>query len=110
MTDLDRAKRFYGETLGLTSLWENPASVRFRVAAGNNFGVSACTEHCRSHSCQLEVSDIEAVVRELEDREVSFIEYAEEPLQTTGNIAQLGPAWAAWFKEPDGNTLGLRKG
>ena len=30
VTDLDRAKVFYGGTLGLTYLWENPVSVRFR--------------------------------------------------------------------------------
>ena len=55
------------------------------------------------------MSDIEAVVRELEDREVSFVDYAEGPLQTTGHIAQIGPARAAWFRDPDGNTLGLRQ-
>jgi hypothetical protein len=56
------------------------------------------------------VSDIEAAVRELEERDVRFIDYGEGPLQTTGHIAQIGPARAAWFRDPDGNTLGLRPG
>ena len=30
VSDLERAKAFYGPTLRLTVLWENPASVRFR--------------------------------------------------------------------------------
>ncbi len=32
VSDLDRSRSFYGETLGLTFLWENPASVRFVAA------------------------------------------------------------------------------
>jgi catechol 2,3-dioxygenase-like lactoylglutathione lyase family enzyme len=111
VTDLDRAKRFYGETLGLTFLWENPASVRFRCGGGTQLSVfrrgPSTADHTLAH---FEVSDIEAVVRELEGREVSFVDYPAGPLQTTGHIAQLGPARAAWFRDPDGNTLGLRQG
>jgi hypothetical protein len=57
-----------------------------------------------------EVTDIEAVVRELEAKGVAFLDYTEGPLMTTGHIAQLGPARGAWFRDPDGNTLGLRQG
>jgi hypothetical protein len=56
------------------------------------------------------VTDIEATVADLAARGVSFIDYTEGPLTTTGHIAQLGPARAAWFHDPDGNTLGLRQG
>jgi len=56
------------------------------------------------------VTDIEAVVSHLETNGVAFIDYSEGPLMTTGHIAQLGPARAAWFHDPDGNTLGLRQG
>jgi catechol 2,3-dioxygenase-like lactoylglutathione lyase family enzyme len=31
VTDLERARAFYGDTLGLEFLWENPVSVRFRL-------------------------------------------------------------------------------
>ena len=30
VTDLERAKQFYGETLGLELLWETPVAARFR--------------------------------------------------------------------------------
>jgi len=49
------------------------------------------------------------VVRELEKREVEFIDHAEGPLMTTGHIAQIGPARGAWLRDPDGNILGLRQ-
>lgn len=49
-------------------------------------------------------------MRDLEERGVTFLDYTEGPLKTTGHIAQLGPARGAWFRDPDGNTLGIRQG
>jgi Glyoxalase/Bleomycin resistance protein/Dioxygenase superfamily. len=111
VTDLAPAKVFYGETLGLTYLWENPVSVRFRCGESSELSIfkrpPTVTEHTLAH---FEVTDIEAAVRDLEAKGVAFIDYTEGPLMTTGHIAQLGPARAAWFHDPDGNTLGLRQG
>ena len=111
VTDLERAKAFYGGTLGLTFLWENPVSVRFRCGESSEISVfkrpPIVTEHTLAH---FEVTDIEATIRNLEAMGVTFIDYTEGPLMTTGHIAQLGPARGAWFRDPDGNTLGLRQG
>ncbi len=111
VTDLERAKAFYGETLGLTFLWENPVSARFRCGDVSELSIfkrpPTATEHTLAH---FEVTDIEAVVSHLEAAGVTFIDYAEGPLMTTGHIAQLGPARAAWLHDPDGNTLGIRQG
>ncbi|HEY3524335.1 MAG TPA: VOC family protein [Candidatus Limnocylindrales bacterium] len=111
VSDLERAKAIYGGTLGLTQLWENPASVRFRAGDVSELSVfrrpNTRTEHTLAH---FEVADIEAVVRELEAKGVEFLDYDTGPLITTGHIAQLGPARGAWFHDPDGNTLGLREG
>jgi catechol 2,3-dioxygenase-like lactoylglutathione lyase family enzyme len=111
VTDLERAKAFYGGTLGLEFLWENPVSVRFRCGGGSEISIfnrpPTVTEHTLAH---FEVADLEAVIRDLEAKGVAFVDYAEGPLMTTGHIAQLGPARAAWMHDPDGNTLGLRQG
>jgi catechol 2,3-dioxygenase-like lactoylglutathione lyase family enzyme len=110
VTDLEQAKAFYGETLGLTFLWENPASIRFRCGETSEISVfkrpPTVTDHTLAH---FEVMDIEAVVRDLDAKGVEFIDYAEGPLVTTDHIAQVGPARGAWFRDPDGNTLGLRQ-
>ena len=110
VSDKERAKAFYGQTLGLTFLWENPASVRFRCGDGSELSIfkrpRTVTEHTLAH---FEVSDIEAAVRDLEAGGVEFIDYTEGPLTTTGHIAQLGPARGAWFRDSEGNTLGLRQ-
>ena len=65
------------------------------------------TEHTLAH---FEVRDIQAAVTDLETKGVEFVDYTEGPLVTSDHIAQLGPARAAWFRDPDGNTLGLRQG
>jgi catechol 2,3-dioxygenase-like lactoylglutathione lyase family enzyme len=111
VSDLDQAKRFYGETLGLTQLWENPASVRYRCGEHSELSVfkrlALDTAHTLAH---FEVENIQAVVADLEAKGVPFLDYTEGPLTTTGHIAQIGPALGAWFTDPDGNTLGLRQG
>jgi catechol 2,3-dioxygenase-like lactoylglutathione lyase family enzyme len=80
VTDLDRAKRFYGETLGLTFLWENPASVRYGCGGGTQLSLFRRAPSTADHTlAHFEVSDIEAVVRELEDREVSTRSVVQRP-------------------------------
>jgi len=111
VSDLARAKVFYGETLGLTFLWENPASIRFRCGDKSDLSIfrrpSTVPEHTLAH---FEVTDLESEVADLETRGIEFLDYSEGPLRTTGHVAQLGLARAAWFRDPDGNTLGLRQG
>ena len=110
VSDLDRSRAFYGETLGLTQQWANPASIRFRCGDTSELSIfrrpGLVTEHTLAH---FEVADIEATVRELEAKGVQFVDYTEGPLTTTNHIAQLGPARGAWFHDPDGNFLGVRQ-
>ena len=111
VADLERAKAFYRDTLGLDLLWENLASARFRCGEVSELSLfkrpATVTEHTLAH---FEVTDIEAVVRDLETKGVAFVDYDEGPLKTTNHIAQVGPARGAWFHDPDGNTLGVREG
>jgi catechol 2,3-dioxygenase-like lactoylglutathione lyase family enzyme len=110
VTDLDRAKSFYRDTLGLEQLWETPAGVRFRCGSSSELSVFKRPPVEAAHTlAHFEVDDIEAVVSELEAKGVPFIDYDDGPLATTKHIAQLGPSRGAWFRDPDGNTLGLRE-
>jgi catechol 2,3-dioxygenase-like lactoylglutathione lyase family enzyme len=110
VSDLERSKAFYGDDLGLTMLWENPASARYSGGGGTELSIfrrpGTSTEHTLAH---FEVTDIAATVRELESRGVTFLDYDDGPLQTTDHVAKIGPALGAWFRDPDGNTLGLRE-
>ncbi len=109
VTDVDLAKPFYVEKLGLTLLEETPATCRFGAGKGSQLtirrGQPAASGQTVVH---FEVEDIEAVVRELTSRGVTFEEY--ETPKTVNFIAQFGPARGAWFKDPAGNVIGLREG
>lgn len=111
VVDLDRAKQFYGETLGLRLLFESGPSARFEAGQGTQLSVfrrgPTKADHTVAH---FEVQDVDAAVRDLESRGVEFLDYDEGPLRTTNHIAQLGPARGAWFRDPDGNIIGLREG
>ena len=108
VTDLDQAKRFYQEQVGLTLLEETPASARFGAGKGSQLTVRRGQPNVGQTVAHFEVDDIDAVIRELTARGVTFEEY--ETPKTVNFIAQVGPARGAWFKDPDGNVLGVRQG
>ena len=108
VTDLDRAKRFYQEQVGLKLLDENPGSCRFGAGKGSQLTVRRGQPNVGQTVAHFEVDDIEAVIRDLTSRGVVFEEY--ETPKTVNSIAQVGPARGAWFKDPDGNVLGVREG
>ncbi len=108
VTDLDAARRFYAEQLGLQLLDETPFALRFAAGRGTQVSVRRGQPNAGQTVGHFEVSDIEAAVRELSSRGVPFNEY--ETPKTVNFIAQVGPARGAWFSDPDGNVLGLREG
>ena len=111
VTDLDASVAFYRDTVGLTVLEQTPFSVRLDGGGGSQLSIFKRGPVQREHTmAHFEVDDIEAAVRDLKSRGVVFEEYTEGPLVTTDSIAQLGPARGAWFKDPDGNVIGLRQG
>ena len=46
VSDLERARSFYGGVLGLTQLWENPASIRFRCG---DLSELTASQRCEVH-------------------------------------------------------------
>ena len=109
VTDVDRAKAFYQDELGLTLLEETPAGCRFGAGKGSQLSIRRGQPAASGQTVMhFEVDDIEAVVRDLTSRGVTFEEY--ETPKTVNFIAQFGPARGAWFKDPAGNVLGLRDG
>jgi len=53
------------------------------------------------------VDDLLAVVKELRARGLQFEDYDSPGLKTMGGIADLGYARAAWFKDSEGNLIGI---
>ncbi len=108
VTDLDRAKRFFTEQVGLPLLEETPFSFRLGAGKGSQIGVRRGQPNVGQTVAHFEVDDIEAIIGDLTSRGVSFEEY--ETPKTVNFIAQVGPARGAWFADPDGNVFGLREG
>jgi catechol 2,3-dioxygenase-like lactoylglutathione lyase family enzyme len=108
VTDLDRAKRFFGEQLALPLLDETPFAFRFGAGRGTQFSVRRGQPNVGQTVAHFEVDDLEGVIADLTSRGVTFEEY-ESP-KTTNFIAQIGPARGAWFTDPDGNVFGVREG
>ena len=108
VTDLERAKRFFGEQLGLPILDETPFAIRFGAGRATQVSVRRGQPNVDQTVAHFEVDEIESVIRDLTSRGITFEEY--ETPKTVNFIAQIGPARGAWFKDPDGNVFGVREG
>jgi predicted enzyme related to lactoylglutathione lyase len=107
--DLERARRFYAEKIGLTPASEERIGLRYRLADGTRFrlfrsGGKASGAHTQM---ALMVEDLVATLQELRSRGVQFEEYDSPGLKTTDGIADVGYARAAWFKDSEGNLIGI---
>jgi predicted enzyme related to lactoylglutathione lyase len=108
-TDLERARKFYADALGLTPAREDPAGLVYETPGGVWFRLyqtpfAGTAQHTIAG---WEVQDIEAEVAELRARGVVFEEYHSGKIQTVDGIATTRDGRVAWFKDSEGNILGL---
>lgn len=115
--DLDRARRFYAEVLGLEPVDERPGGLLYRCG-GTDFVVFQSAGSSPGTFTQMawEVDDIEAVVAELRRRGVTFEEVDLPGLRTRDGIAEIEGNYpskgargerAAWFRDSEGNLMGI---
>src|SRR5215207_10229096 len=114
--DLDRARAFYAEKLGLEPSEERPGGLLYRCAS-REFALFVSAGASAGTHTQMgwEVDDIEAAVAELRARGVVFEEYDLPGLTTVDGIAEIAGNYpskgtgerGAWFRDVDGNLLGL---
>jgi catechol 2,3-dioxygenase-like lactoylglutathione lyase family enzyme len=101
--DIQRAKRFYGEILGLELETQSDSDMEFRCgqvtldvfnpsSIGQPFAVSPA-------GLALRVADVDAARAELEAKGVVF----------DGDTIVTSVCKQAWFKDPDGNSLMLHR-
>ena len=107
--DLERARRFYGETLGLrVSEVEDHGLLTLHVAGDRDTMVYAKADHTPATYTILNfpVEDIDQAVDELTARGVSFERYDGFEQDEKGVARGPGPK-IAWFKDPAGNVLSV---
>ena len=109
VTDLQRAKKFYGETLGLRAEGEMDGHISYKAGDGTSLIVFARQNAPKAENtvASFAVENVEAVVKWLKGRGVVFEEYDTPGLKTAGGIATIGDTKGAWFKDPDGNILAV---
>jgi len=107
-SDYARAKAFYADKLGLTPVEETPAGA-FYESGGTRFFLFPSGGAASGTHTQMgwRVDDIEPVVRELTERGVRFEEYDFPGFDKDTRIAHTGPVRSAWFKDSEGNLLGI---
>jgi predicted enzyme related to lactoylglutathione lyase len=107
-SDLDRAKKFYEETLGLKAAEENPGGLLYKMRDSELLVFVSMGKSDGSFTqAGWEVDDIESEVAELKERGVTFEEYDFPGLKTVNAIADTPDGRSAWFKDSEGNLLGL---
>jgi len=107
-TDVDRARKFYVEKLGLKEKFADEAGVLFEAGEDTCIYLYKRGPTKADHTiATFSVKDVEGEVSELRSRGVAFEDYDMPGLKTENGIATWGEDKAAWFKDPDGNILGL---
>ena len=110
VSDLDRARAFYEDVLGLQALdVPSRGGVFYGTGEGTRFFVFTSTGRASGGHTQLGfvVRDMPAVVAELRRRGATFETYAMPQFDADAGFATFPASRSAWLKDPDGNLLGL---
>lgn len=111
IVDVERAKTFYRDTLGLTLLSEEPPFALVFDANGIMIRLGMAKQHTPAQGTVLgwQVPDIVAAVNELVEAGVRFERYNFNWMKQDELGIWTAPTGAkvAWFKDPDGNILSL---
>jgi catechol 2,3-dioxygenase-like lactoylglutathione lyase family enzyme len=115
--DLDRARAFYADKLGLEPSEQRPGGLRYRCASGEFALFQSAGASAGTHTQMAwEVDDLDATVAELRRRGVVFLDYDLPGLKTVDGIAEVVGNYpskggrgerGAWFRDSEGNLLGI---
>jgi catechol 2,3-dioxygenase-like lactoylglutathione lyase family enzyme len=112
--DLEAARRFYGNTLGLPSEGDDdPEFSSYRT--GNSSILVYRSRYAGTNKATAVTwpvgDEVEEIVRSLKAKGVTFEHYDNLPdTKLEGDVHVSGGQKAAWFKDPDGNIIGLVNG
>ena len=108
--DLERARAFYRNELGLVPVEEDEET--FRIECGGSWFMVYSSQFAGTNQATAagwQVPDVAKVVADLQSRGVVFEEYDFPGLKTVNGIATMdeGNGKAAWFKDTEGNILSV---
>jgi catechol 2,3-dioxygenase-like lactoylglutathione lyase family enzyme len=111
VSDLDRAKRFYEDQLGLVRGEEEDEGVGYPCADGTQIFVYLSPDNAGKSPATLAgwfVDDLDRTMDKLTSQGVTFERYDQPGIKTDERgVFDAGRFRAAWIRDPDGNTLAL---
>jgi catechol 2,3-dioxygenase-like lactoylglutathione lyase family enzyme len=107
VSDLARARQFYGETLGLEAASDDAEMLTYRT--GDTQLIVYPSEFAGTNKANAVVWDggeaFDAIADQLRERGVAFEEYPELGMEIAGGVHRAEGFKGVWFKDPDGNVL-----
>ena len=109
VVDLERAKKFYVEKLGLKVIKEDPSPGAILQAGGGTqvYLYQRGATKADHTAANFTVSDVEGTVKELKAKGVVFEEVNIPGIETVNSVANMGEVKGAWFRDTEGNILGV---
>ena len=109
--DMEVAKKFYEETLGLKKEMEAPGGGGTMYKSGDSSVFVYQSEFAGSNKATAVTwgvgGDLDKIVADLKAKGVAFEHYDMPGITREGDVHVMGELKAAWFKDPDGNILNL---
>jgi catechol 2,3-dioxygenase-like lactoylglutathione lyase family enzyme len=110
VSELQAAREFYENTLGLTMIQEQPGAVLYR--SGNSVVLVYPSEYAGTNQATAASwavgDDFDTIVEDLKAKGVSFEHYDDLPdTMREGDVHVMGDFRAVWFRDPSGNILNL---
>ena len=111
--DLERARRFYEDTLGLKKVGEEDGEL-LAFKSGSSTLLVYRSKHAGTNKATAVTwtvgPDVEREVRDLKAKGVQFERYDMPGAKHEGDVHVFGDMKVAWFKDPDGNILNIASG
>jgi catechol 2,3-dioxygenase-like lactoylglutathione lyase family enzyme len=111
VSDLEKARDFYENTLGLTAVQEDPGGILYK--SGNSLVLVYPSEYAGTNKATAATwsagDEFDGIVQGLKAKGVTFEHYDDLPETTReGDVHTMGGELkGVWFKDPDGNILSL---
>lgn len=107
VADLERARAFYRDKLGMEATLDKPGMLAYSGPSGYIFQLYETANVGTAKNTQMgwSTSDLDGDMAELRERGVVFEEYDFPGLKTENGVAHVGTERAAWFKDSEGNTI-----
>lgn len=107
--DLERAKSFYADKLGLKPTTERGSEAVYELGGGTRFALFLSSGSSSGDHTQADfaVENFDEVVEGLRNNGVKFEEYDLPGFKTENGIATLGGVRGVWIKDSEGNLIAI---